>query len=166
MGLFSFIKNAGAKIFGAGKTTKDSSAKVEGENDEAEKFENAKAARKLEETIHDLNLEIENLKIHIEGEMATVSGLAKDQATREKIILVVGNVEGIAQVDDNMDVENKEPEAVFHTVERGDTLSKIAKEHYGSANKYPEIFEANKPMLTDPDKIYPGQVLRIPVLKK
>ena len=94
--------------------------------------------------------------------MATVSGLAKDQATREKIILVVGNSAGIAQVDDKMDVENKEPEAVFHTVERGDTLSKISKEHYGDPNQYPLIFEANKPMLDDPDKIYPGQVLRIP----
>jgi nucleoid-associated protein YgaU len=98
--------------------------------------------------------------------MATISGKAYDQSTREKIILVVGNVDGIAKVDDNMTVENKEPEAVFHTVERGDTLGKIAQEHYGSANKYPEIFEANKPMLTDPDKIYPGQVLRIPALKK
>jgi nucleoid-associated protein YgaU len=54
------------------------------------------------------------------------------------------------------------PEAVFYTVKSGDTLSKIASEHYGSASKYPTIFEANRPMLSDPDKIYPGQVLRIP----
>jgi nucleoid-associated protein YgaU len=166
MGLFTFIKNAGAKIFGSKKNTREKAAVVTAEKEREEELENAKAAQKLETTIHDLNLKVENLKIHIEDDMATISGKAYDQSTREKIILVVGNVEGIAQVDDNMEVENKEPEAVFHTVERGDTLSKIAKEHYGSANKYPEIFEANKPMLTDPDKIYPGQVLRIPALKK
>ncbi len=166
MGLFTFIKNAGAKIFGSRKNTKDKDVVVTAEKEREEELENTKAARKLETTIHDLNLKVEDLKIHIEDDMATISGKAYDQSTREKVILVVGNVEGIAQVDDNMEVENKEPEAVFHTVERGDTLSKIAKEHYGSANKYPEIFEANKPMLTDPDKIYPGQVLRIPALKK
>lgn len=97
--------------------------------------------------------------------MAIISGRALDQATREKVVLVVGNSEGIAQVDDRMDVENIEPEAVFHTVERGDTLSKISKEHYGDPNQYPLIFEANKPMLQDPDKIYPGQVLRIPPME-
>lgn len=166
MGLFNFIKNAGAKIFGSRKNTKDKSGGVTGDKEREEELENKKAAQKLETTIHDLNLKVENLKIHISDDMATLSGTAYDQTTREKIILVVGNVEGIAQVDDNMVVENKEPEAVFHTVERGDTLSKIAKEHYGSANKYQDIFEANKPMLTDPDKIYPGQVLRIPALKK
>ncbi len=166
MGLFTFIKNAGAKIFGSKKNTKESSAVSAAEKSKEEELENVKAANKLEETIRDLNLKIDNLKVHISGDMATISGKAIDQSTREKIVLVVGNVDGIAQVDDNMTVENKEPEAVFHTVKSGDTLSKIAKEHYGNANKYPEIFEANKPMLTDPDKIYPGQVLRIPVLEK
>ena len=164
MGLFNFIKNAGAKIFGSGKETKQQTAKVEGDKGAREREENDKAARKLEETIRDLKLQVENLRINIEGEMATVSGKAYDQSTKEKVVLVVGNVEGISQVDDNLQVENKEPEAVFHTVETGDTLSKISKEHYGDANKYNVIFEANKPMLTHPDKIYPGQVLRIPNL--
>ncbi len=163
MGIFSFIKDAGKKVFGLEK----------GKNQEAvradnlirdERKENEKAARKLEETIKDLNLKSKDLKIFIEGDLASISGVALDQSTREKIILVVGNSEGIAQVDDRMDVENVEPEAVFHTVERGDTLSKISKEHYGDPNQYPLIFEANKPMLQDPDKIYPGQVLRIPPL--
>jgi len=63
-----------------------------------------------------------------------------------------------------MTVENVEPEAQFYTVVSGDTLGKIAKAHYGNAMKYPVIFEANTPMLSDPDKIYPGQVLRIPAL--
>lgn len=173
MGLFNFIKSSGAKIFGASKKTKENSAKVSGDknnvsvdNRDEEREENARAARKLEETIHDLKLKAKNLNISIEDDQATVTGLAEDQSTKEKIILVVGNVEGIATVDDKLEVEKKEPESVFHTVERGDTLSKIAKEHYGSANKYQEIFEANKPMLTHPDKIYPGQVLRIPEMKK
>ncbi|MCB7482019.1 peptidoglycan-binding protein LysM [Christiangramia sediminis] len=159
MGIFSFIKEAGKKVFGIDKP-KSTEA---GTKDDLK--ENEKAARKLEETIKDLNLKAENLKIHIENDMAIVSGKALDQANREKIILVIGNSEGIGQVDDRMDVENTEPEAVFHTVERGDTLSKISKEHYGDPNQYPLIFEANKPMLQDPDKIYPGQVLRIPPME-
>lgn len=166
MGIFKFIKEAGAKIFGTGKETKVDTPKVDVDRQSEERIENEKAARKLEETIRDLNLKVRDLKIIIKGDMANISGLAENQSTREKVILIVGNVEGISQVDDNMTVENKEPESVFHTVERGDTLSKIAKEHYGNANKYPEIFEANKPMLKDPDKIYPGQVLRIPNLKE
>ena len=78
------------------------------------------------------------------------------------MILSVGNIEGIAQVDDRMEVEEPKPEAQFHTVAKGEWLSKIAKKYYGNANKYMVIFEANKPMLKDPDLIYPGQVLRIP----
>lgn len=166
MGLFKFIKSAGAKIFGADKNSRENTVRVSGEQEHSDEIENEKAASKLEGTIRDLNLKVENLKITIKNELARISGKAIDQTTREKVILVVGNVEGIAQVEDNMVVDNKEPEAVFHTVERGDSLSKIAKEHYGSANKYQIIFEANKPMLTDPDKIYPGQVLRIPALKE
>lgn len=100
----------------------------------------------------------------IRTDKATISGKAADQSTREKVILVVGNSDGIATVDDQMTVEYKEPEAQFHTVVSGDTLGKIAKKYYGNAMKYPVIFDANKPMLTDPDKIYPGQVLRIPEL--
>ena len=93
MGLFNFIKNAGAKIFGSGKETKQQTAKVEGDKGAREREENDKAARKLEETIRDLKLQVENLRINIEGEMATVSGKAYDQSTKEKVVLVVGNVE-------------------------------------------------------------------------
>ena len=160
MGLFSFIKNAGAKVFGIGKTDAEEVAEAAA----AEvKLEEA-AARKLEETIRDLDLKVEGLIIHIDDDAATISGLAYNQATREKAILVVGNSNGIATVDDKMTVEHVEPEAQFHTVVSGDTLGKIAKKFYGNAMEYPAIFEANKPMLEDPDKIYPGQVLRIPAL--
>ncbi len=160
MGLFSFIKNAGAKVFGIGKTDAEEAAEAAAKELKLEQI----AAQKLEETINDLQLQVEGLNVFIDDETATVSGAAYDQATKEKVILVVGNSNGIAFVDDQMTVENVEPEAQFHTVESGDTLGKIAKTYYGNAMKYPVIFEANKPMLTDPDKIYPGQVLRIPAL--
>jgi len=162
MGLFSFIKDAGAKVFGIGKTEAEEAAEAAAAAVAAKAEANAKAAANMSETVHDLGLEIENLNITIAGDTATVTGKALDQGTKEKIILVVGNTAGIAAVDDQMDVENMEPPARFYTVEKGDYLSKISKAMYGDAMKYPIIFEANKPMLTDPDKIYPGQVLRIP----
>ena len=159
MGLFSFIKDAGAKIFG-GKTAAEKAAEAAAE----ERKIAEEAEKKLEETISDLQLQVENLDIHISGDMATVTGAAYDQSTKEKVVLVIGNSVGIATVDDQMTVEHVEPEAQFHTVVSGDTLGKIAKKFYGNAMKYPVIFEANKPMLKDPDLIYPGQVLRIPHL--
>ena len=159
MGLFSFIKDAGAKIFG-GKTAAEKAAEAAAE----ERKIAEEAEKKLEETISDLQLQVENLDIHISGDMATVTGAAYDQSTKEKVVLVIGNSVGIATVDDQMTVEHVEPEAQFHTVVSGDTLGKIAKKFYGNAMEYPVIFEANKPMLKDPDLIYPGQVLRIPHL--
>ncbi|MFV9551686.1 peptidoglycan-binding protein LysM [Algibacter sp. PT7-4] len=164
MGLFSFIKNAGAKVFGIGKTDAEE-AKEAAEKAAAKelKLEEA-AARKLEETIVNLQLEVKDLNVFIDDDVATITGLAYNQATKEKVVLVVGNSNGIATVDDQMTVEHEEPVAQFHTVVSGDTLGKIAKNYYGNAMKYPVVFEANKPMLTDPDKIYPGQVLRIPAL--
>jgi len=154
MGLFSFIKNAGAKVFGIGKTT-----------EEEAKIEAVENAAKLSNAVEALGLNVENLDIQIDGDTATIYGEAENQATREKVVLVVGNTDGIASVDDQMTTAIQEPEAQFHTVVSGDSLSKIAKVYYGNAMKYPVIFEANKPMLTHPDKIYPGQVLRIPVLE-
>lgn len=163
MGLFSFIKNAGAKIFG-GKTEAEEAAERKAAAEAAELAEEAAMARRMEQTVRDLCLDVDGLNVHVDDDKVTVSGLAHDQATREKVILVLGNSEGIASVEDNMTVENIEPPAQFHTVVSGDTLGKIAKHYYGNAMKYPEIFEANKPMLSDPDKIYVGQVLRIPTL--
>ena len=154
MGLFSFIKNAGAKVFGIGKTTEE---------------EAVEKAGKLTEAVTTLELGVTNLEISVDDDKATIYGEAVDLATKEKVVLVVGNTEGIATVEDNMTVAEveviaEEEMAQFHTVVSGDTLGKIAKEFYGNAMKYPVIFEANKPMLSHPDKIYPGQVLRIPPL--
>ncbi len=96
--------------------------------------------------------------VMVEGDRVKLEGETPSQEVKEKIILAAGNVSGIAEVEEDLRV----PETVFYEVKSGDTLSKIAKAHYGDASKYPVIFEANKPMLKDPDLIYPGQKLRIP----
>lgn len=164
MGLYSFIKDSGAKVFGIGKTSAEEAAEVAADAAAAKLKREEEAANRLEETVSDLQLQAQDLNIKIDGDTATIYGMAYDQSTREKIVLVVGNSNGIATVEDQMTVEHSEPEAQFYTVVSGDTLGKIAKNYYGNAMKYPVIFEANKPMLKDPDLIYPGQVLRIPVL--
>jgi nucleoid-associated protein YgaU len=112
------------------------------------------------------NLEVENLKVTFDAPTSTVhvSGTAKDQATKEKVILCCGNIAGVEKVDEQLTVKEASQPAQYHTVAKGDTLSAIAKKFYGDANKYQTIFEANKPMLKDPDKIYPGQMLRVPPL--
>lgn len=154
MGLFSFIKDAGAKLFG------DKEAEAAAEAAEA----NAKKEALIREFVGKFDLKIDDLQVVVDGDKATLMGTAHSQAEKEKLILAVGNINGIGSVDDQMVVETPEPEAQFYTVKSGDSLSKIAKEYYGNAMKYPEIFEANKPMLKDPNLIYPGQVLRIPPL--
>lgn len=161
MGIFDFIKDAGKKVFG-GDEGEAREAKVEAQQDE--QFHELRKGNLLTQTVRKLELPAEDLRVTFDDGTATVSGTAHDQTTKEKIVLVIGNTQGVARVDDQMTVETPEPEATFYTVERGDTLSAIAKEHYGDATKYPVIFEANRPMLEDPDRIYPGQVLRIPPL--
>ena len=154
MGLFKFVKNAGANLF---KKKKKEEVEETVEEKKANAFE-------LVSFISGLGLSITDLEVQVDGEKVTVSGTSPDQASKEKVILAVGNVAGVSEVEDNIVVEAPEPEAQFHTVVSGDSLSKIAKVYYGNAMKYPVIFEANKPMLKDPDKIYVGQVLRIPPL--
>ncbi|MFP5406227.1 MAG: peptidoglycan-binding protein LysM [Gammaproteobacteria bacterium] len=154
MGLISFIHDAGEKLFGKGT--------AHAETPPADP--NAAAAKAIEDYVTSMNLSARNLKVDFDAASATatVSGEAPDQATREKIVLCCGNVAGVEKVNDQMTVAKSENEAKFYTVVSGDTLSKIAKQFYGNANAYNTIFEANRPMLTHPDKIYPGQVLRIP----
>lgn len=167
MGLFSFIKNAGANLFG---NKEKEAAKKKLEEEQKETHENAVLKHLAEKHVSDLGLVVNFLNINIDDALATVAGEAADMATREKVVLAVGNVDGIEQVDDQMTLVVVEeevpavPESQFHTVVSGDTLGKIAKHYYGNAMKYPEIFEANKPMLKSVDLIYPGQVLRIPNL--
>ena len=158
MGLFSFKKNVGTKIFEVEKIPMLVAIETGIEKFE---FENS-AAKKLERIIESFQLRVEDLNIFIDTDVAVVSGLAYDQATKEKVVLVIGNSNGIATVDDYMTVENEKPDAQFYTVTKGDTLEKIAKMYYGNTKEYSIIFKANKPMLNHPNDIYTGLVLRIP----
>lgn len=152
MGLFSFIKEKGAKIFGK----KEQEAPVEEKK--------TLQAQALLDYVKQLGLPYNRIKLSVTDDDVKVEGEVASQEDAEKIVLAIGNVEGVDQVDNLMTVATPAPQAQFYTVVSGDTLSKISKEFYGDANKYNTIFEANKPMLTHPDKIYPGQVLRIPNL--
>ncbi|MBN2274868.1 MAG: peptidoglycan-binding protein LysM [Bacteroidales bacterium] len=152
MGLISFIKSAGEKIFGKSE----------------EKKEQEKADLILSH-IKKFGFNTSDIQVKVDDETVTLTGKVDTLENKNKIIVTAGNVEGIAKVDDRLVVTQPappvEPEKQFYTVKKGDYLSKIAKEVYGNANKYNIIFEANRPMLKDPDLIYPGQVLVIPPLK-
>jgi len=100
--------------------------------------------------------------VQVQGDAVTLAGAAPDAATREKMILAAGNIAGVASVQDSVTTADPAPEPKLYTVVKGDTLSAIAQKTMGNASHYPAIFEANKPMLKDPNRIYPGQVLRIP----
>lgn len=152
MGLFSFIKEKGAKIFGKKEEEAPAEQKTE-----------LKASALLA-YVKELGLPYNRLKISLVEDDVTVEGEVANQTDSEKIVLALGNVESVDKVNNLMTVVTPAPEAKFYTVVSGDTLSKISKEFYADANKYNTIFEANKPMLSHPDKIYPGQVLRIPNL--
>jgi nucleoid-associated protein YgaU len=145
MGLWDFVKSAG-KALGIG---------------EAEAAE-PPAADALKQEVAALGLKTEGLEVKVEGDTVKLKGRARSQAEKEKVILAVGNVAGVAKVEEALETPEPAAKPVFHTVAKGDTLWKIAEKHLGKGARYPEVFEANRPMLSDPDKIYPGQVLRIP----
>jgi nucleoid-associated protein YgaU len=164
MGLFSFIKEAGEKLFGRGEAQAAAQAAQAAPSPETIAAANSAAAQAILQYIESMNLDASGITIEFDGatESVTISGNVPDQATKEKMILCCGNVQGVGQVNDMITVSEEAEEAQYYTVVRGDSLSKIAKEFYGNANAYMAIFEANKPMLSHPDKIYPGQSLRIP----
>lgn len=162
MSLFKFIAGAGEKMFGGSEIDEN----------------------KVREHIMSLGLKLKTFSVvaHQKQKMVSLIGFAETLQDKEKAILAAGNIKGVEQVDDRLKVgspparaaapaagesapepgPDEAPMSQFYTVRSGDTLSKIAREFYGSAGKYPLIFEANRPMLSDPDRIYPGQVLRIP----
>jgi nucleoid-associated protein YgaU len=166
MGMFSFIKEAGEKLFGIGKAkaAEAAPAAASGPTPEQVAEMNRTAGQAIARYIDTMNLKVDGLAVQYDGatETVTVSGIAPDQQTREKVVLCCGNVANVTRVNDLMTVATPEPESQMYTVVKGDNLSKISKQFYGTPNKYVLIFEANKPMLSHPDKIYPGQVLRIP----
>jgi nucleoid-associated protein YgaU len=170
MSLLSFIKEAGQKLFNKPQAAPEAApagggaaaAPAAPAPDIADL--NRKAGEAIGAYVQQQNLAIEGLQVTFDGASgkATLTGKAPSQEASEKAALCCGNVAHVAAVDNLLVVETPEPPAQFHDVVKGDTLSAIAKKFYGDANKYPVIFEANKPMLTHPDKIYPGQKLRIP----
>ncbi len=155
MGLLSFIKEAGEKLFGG------SSAQAATPAPDADKA----AAAAIKTYIETQNLGLTDLEVSYTAAngVVTLTGNAPSQEASEKASLAAGNVANVTQVDNKLAAPAADP-AQYHDVVRGDTLSAISKKYYGDANKYNVIFEANKPMLTHPDKIYPGQKLRIPKL--
>ncbi len=164
MGLMSFIREAGEKLFGKGEAKAAQDAVAAAPSPENIAAMSSAAGEAIRSYVNAQGLPGNALGIEFDAPsgVVTVSGTMDDQATKEKVLLCCGNVSGVESVNDMLTVENPEPEAQWHTVVSGDSLSKIAKAFYGDAMQYPAIFEANKPMLSHPDKIYPGQVLRIP----
>ncbi|MEQ1501411.1 MAG: LysM peptidoglycan-binding domain-containing protein, partial [Myxococcota bacterium] len=174
VGLIDFVTDAGRKIglFG-GRAAADAEAAKEAALAAAALAKTASDAA-AKENLHrqmvaaDLKaailsyVAVDGLTVTFDGQTATVGGTAHAQADKEKAVLVAGNTEGVARVDDRLAVVVPEPPAVYHTVVKGDTLSLIAGRYYGVIGLYDGIFVANQPMLRSPDEIYPGQVLRIP----
>ena len=166
MGLFEFLKGAGSKVLTKknAETVKTKEI-IQMEKELAQKQEELLRKQKLvllKGMVDSSGVKVKGLELDYNGEKVTVYGQVKTQAEKEKVILSLGNVGGVAQVDDRISVTKPEPEATFYTVKRGDSLSKIAKNFYGDPKLYMKIFEANQPMLKDPNLIYAGQSLRIP----
>lgn len=143
MGLFNFVKDAGKKLFGSSE---------------------ANAAEAIAKEVGDPDLK-DKLRVEVDGDSVKIHGEVPSQEMKEKVIIAAGNVEGVSKVEEDLTTTEKKPEAALHTVVKGDTLWAISKKSYGDGSKYKLVFEANRPMLADPDEIYPGQVLRIPPLE-
>jgi hypothetical protein len=170
MGLIQFAKNVGRKLgFGHDEPKPQQQAQAQHPQaaqgptpQQVRELQDRKKAAALVKLVNDMGFHVDELGVRVDDDKVTLTGKAQNQEEREKIVLLVGNVEGIGSVDDRLQAAAAAPEAQFYEVKSGDTLSKIAKQFYGDANKYQQIFEANRPMLKDPDEIYPGQRLRIP----
>lgn len=142
-GAISFAKAAGSRLKGL--------------------FKGKKGKEVLEKEVKDLGLDTDGVDLEVDDNgKVSIFGSAISQEMKEKIILAVGNVKGVAEVNDAAEAADGGAPSQFHEVVSGDTLWAISKKYYGKGSRYMEIFEANKPMLSHPDKIYVGQMLRIP----
>ena len=142
MGLFDFARNIGKKLFG--------------NEDEA--------PQKIKGHIEEANPGVSNLQVSVEDGVATLSGQADSAEAMEKAVLMAGNVKGISEVRaDGLTAPAPVQEVQYYEIQSGDSLSAIAKKYYGKASDYPRIFEANREVIKDPNLIYPGQKIRIPV---
>jgi nucleoid-associated protein YgaU len=141
MGLFDFVKDIGNKIFGSEE----------------------EAPEKIKAHIESENPGISNLEINVENGVAVLSGQAESAEAMEKAVLMAGNIKGIGEVRaDNLTAPPPVEQVAYYIIQKGDTLSAIAKKHYGNANDYPKIFEANREVIKDANLIFPGQKIRIP----
>lgn len=164
MGLFDFAADIGKKVFGIG---------------------DANAAEKIKQDIEENNPGIENLEVEMHEETVCVlRGNCDSVEAKEKAILMAGNMRGVSAVlagrlkvaeaagaeanSGTMEAEQEDAafesasDTEYYTIESGDTLWGIAAKFLGNGSKYPEIFEANREVIEDPDKIFVGQKIRIP----
>ena len=143
MGLLDFAADIGKKLFG---------------DDDAD------AGEKIREHIEEDNPGVDGLKVEVENGVAKVSGKAKDQSAWEKAILMAGNIFGVSEVEAaELEAPEMNEKVEYYEIQSGDTLWAIASKFLGNGSKYPEIFEANREVIKDPDLIYPGQKIRIPL---
>jgi LysM repeat protein len=166
MSLFGFVKEIGRNLF-----NKDEDA-----------------AKKIKEHILENNPGVSDLEVDFEDGFVGLAGVCESPDAFQKCVLMAGNVKGVIDVytkglrvaegatqvaapaaggnqpSSEEQIEPADGPAVeYYTIERGDTLSKIAQQYYGKASAYPRIFEANREVIQDPDLIFPGQKIRIPM---
>ena len=146
MGLLDFVKDAGRQLFDT----------------------DAEAADNIKQAIEIRTVGIQNLQVNFDDGVCTLAGECPNEATRTSALLLVGNTQGVEKVvaDDLTFPEPPEEEKEkfeFYEIVSGDTLGGIAKRYYGKASLYTRIHEANKDLIPDPNKIYPGQKIKIPL---
>ena len=142
MGLFDFVKDIGRKLFNR----------------------DAEAAEKIKAHIEEANPGISDLDVEFKDGVVSISGRAVSVEAMEKAVLMAGNIRGVTEVKiDKLQAPSVQAKVEYYTIKKGDTLSAIAKQFYGRANDYPKIFEANREVIKDPNLIFPGQKIRIPL---
>ena len=142
MGLFDFVRNVGNKLFNR--------------DDEA--------AEKIREHIEADNPGIQDIQVAFDDGVVSISGAAQSPEAMEKAVLMAGNIKGVREVKaEGVKVPQSDVKVEYYVIQSGDTLSALAKRYYGNAKEYPKIFDANREVIKDPDKIFVGQKIRIPL---